>query len=106
MPQLKDTREEIKLPINSIEGSEVTIRNGLLAGDMEYVYGNNSTSDVERTLRALSRMIVAWNLTDEQDKELPITLDNIKKLDTIDVTKLIEATSFGQGMKKKQTLKD
>jgi len=100
MPELKDNRKSLKLPIPSIEGSEVIVRDGLLAGDMEFVYGNATTSDVDRTLRALSRMIVSWNLTDSEDKKLPVTMDNIKKLDITDVTELIGATSFGEDKKK------
>jgi len=107
MPQLKDTRKTLTLPIKSIEGSEVTLRDGLLAGDMSFVYGEGTTNDIERTLRALSLMIVDWNLTDGKEGKLPITLENIKKLDILDVTELINATSFGEiGKKKEQILKD
>jgi len=107
MPQLQDTRKILKLPIKSIEGSEVVLKDGLLAGDMSFVYGEGTTNDIERTLRALSVMITSWNLTDDKDKEIPVTLESIKKLDILDVTELINATSFGEiGKKKEQILKD
>lgn len=102
MPQLKDPRKTLKLSIKSIEGSEVLVKDGLLAGDMSFVYGESATNDVERTLRALSVMIISWNLTDENEKELPVTLENIKKLDITDVTEMINATSFGATKKKEQ----
>lgn len=105
MPQLNDTRKTLKLSIKSIDGSEVVLKNGLLAGDMSFVYGDATTNDIERTLRALSKMITDWNLTDKEGKKLPITLENIQKLDIIDVTELIDATSFGTGKKKEQILK-
>jgi len=104
MPRLEDVRKEIKLSIKSIEGSEIVLKDGLLAGDMEFVYGQASMSDIERTLRALSKMIVSWNLTDNNDKVLPTTLENIKKLNVTDLAELVEATSFGDVDKKKQTL--
>lgn len=104
MPQLKDPRKTLKLPIKSIEGSEIVLKDGLLAGDMSFVYGEAATNDVERTLRALSVMIIDWNLTDAEGKKIPVSLENIKKLDIIDVTDLINATSFGATKKKEQNL--
>lgn len=106
MPVFKDIREILKLPIKSIEGSEVTLRNGLLAGDMAFVYGDATTNDVERALRSLSVMIVDWNLTDEKGEKIPVSLENIKKMDITDITELISATSFGTVDKKKQDLKE
>jgi hypothetical protein len=106
MPELQDTREIIKTSLKSIEGSEVVLKNGLLAGDMSFVYGDSTTNDIERTLRALSLMISEWNLTDKEGKKLAITLENIKKLEISDVTDLINQTSFGEDKKKEQILKD
>ena len=105
MPILKDERKIIKLTIKSIEGSEVTVRDGLLGGDMEKVYGGGTMNDIQRTLIALSVMIVDWNLTDNAGKILPVTIENIKKLNITDLTELISSTSFGD-KKKEQTLKN
>ena len=96
MPKLEDTRKILKLSVKSIEGSEITLKDGLLAGDMSFVYGDATTNDIDRALTALSVMIISWNLTDDKDKELPVTLENIKKLDIMDITELINATSFGE----------
>jgi len=103
MPKLQDLRKELKLPIKSIKGSEVIIKDGILAGDMSFVFGNSNTNDIERALRGLSKMMVKWNLTDEAGKELPISLENIGRLDVMDITALIDATSFGDEDKKKET---
>jgi len=108
MPQLQDSRKILKLPIKSIEGSEITLKDGVLAGDADFVWGGSEVSDVERTLRALSKMITDWNLVDKAGKKLPVNIDNLKKLDVIDVTEIINATSFSSISdedKKKQTLK-
>ena len=104
MPQLQDLRKELKLPIKSIKGSEVIIKDGILAGDMSFVFGDSTTNDIERTLRALSKMMVKWNLTDEAGKALPINLENIGKLDVTDITELINVTSFGNVDKKKEEI--
>ena len=102
MPQLQDTRKILKLPIKSIGGSEITIRDGLLAGDLSFVYGSGATNEIERALRALSKMVVDWNLTDEEGKKLPVTIENINKLDVNDIESLLNATSFGEGQEDKK----
>ena len=108
MPKLQDTRETLKLSIKSIEGSEIILKDGLLAGDMSFVYGDETTNDVERGLRALSTMIVSWNLTDEKDQPIPASLDNIRKLTLAQIEGLLTQTSYGEiakEVKKKQDLK-
>jgi len=108
MPKLQDTRETLKLSIKSIEGSEIILKDGLLAGDMSFVYGDETTNDVERGLRALSTMIVSWNLTDEKDQPIPASLDNIRKLTLAQIEGLLTQTSYGEKakeVKKKQDLK-
>jgi len=102
MPKLTDTRKILKLSIKSIEGSEVTIRDGLLGSDATIAFGNGKMNDAERSLSVLSKMITDWNLTDESGKKLPVTLENLKRLNIIDITDLIMATSLGDEDKKKQ----
>lgn len=104
MPILEDTRETLKLSIKSIKDSEVVLKDGLLAGDMDFVYGDATTNDVERALRVLSKMVVDWNLTDKKGVKLPITLENIKKLNINEVIELISQTSLGEAGKKKQEI--
>jgi len=96
MPQLQDTRKVLKLSIKSIEGSEVVLKDGVLAGDTDFIFGSSSTTDIERALRALSKMLVSWNLTDEDGKPIPTTLENIKKLNLKDIEELMSHTSFGE----------
>ena len=102
MPQLTDTRKILKLSIKSIEGSEVTIRDGLLGSDATIAFGNGKMNDAERPLNVLSKMITDWNLTDDDGKKLPVTLENLKKLNILDIADLISATSLGDEDKKKQ----
>jgi len=93
MPKLEDTRKILKLSLKSIPESEIVIRDGLLAGDFEYVY-EKDISEVEMVLRVFSRMIESWNLTDDNGVVLPITIDNIKKLNIEDIVDIINQTSF------------
>jgi len=102
MPKLTDTRKILKLPIKSIEGSEVTVRDGLLGTDAVVAFGNGKMNDAERPLNVLSKMITDWNLTDDDGKKLPVTLENLKKLNILDIADLISATSLGDEDKKKQ----
>jgi len=98
MPQLKDNRKEIKLELKSIPGSEVVAKDGLLAGDIESVQGNPDDSDTTRTLRILEKIIVKWNLTDEKEQVLPISIENIRKLDFGDVTQLLQKVNFTKAL--------
>jgi len=102
MPRLEDVRKEIRFSLKSMKGSEIVLRDGLLADDMEVVY-DPSIGDVERTLRALSKMIVSWNLMDSNDKVLPITIENIKKFNVNDLAEIVDATSLREVDKKKLT---
>lgn len=105
MPQLKDTRETLTLSLKSIEGSEITIKDGLLAGDISFVYGAEGINDAERGLRALSKMIISWNLTDEENQPIPPTLDNIRRMNLTQVEELLVQTSYGKGAKELQDKK-
>ena len=93
MPKLQDTRETLKLSLKSIEGSEITLKDGLLAGDISFVYGDGMISDTEKALRALSKMIVDWNLTDDKDQPLPVTLNNVRRLNIKDIKEIMDQTS-------------
>ena len=94
MPQLTDTRKIIKSSLSSIEESELTVRDGVLGEDLEWVYGEGKISQIEVAMRALTKMIVDWNLTDANEKKLPITLDNVKKINSEDILAILQNTSF------------
>jgi hypothetical protein len=96
MPILRDARKEIKVSLKTIEGSEIIIKDGLLAGDIEDIYGRNETSDVHKMFLVLAKIIVDWNLTNEEGEKLPITVDNIKLFDIRDLTEIVNKTSFNE----------
>ena len=102
MPQLKDTRETLIISIKSIEGSEVTLKDGVLGGDISFIWGDGMISDTEKALRLLSKMIIGWNLTDDKDQPLPVTLENIRRLNIKDIKEIIDHTSIEEDMGKKK----
>ena len=105
MPQLKDNRKEVKLKLKSIPGSEVVIKDGLLAGDIEAIQGSPEDNDTTRTLRVLERIIVKWNLTDDKGEVLPVNLENIRKLDFSDIAELLQKINFTKALMDLNTTK-
>ena len=84
----------VKTTIPSLAGSEITIANDLSAGDFEKVVSNDNENKF-LTL-ALSKMIIDWNLEDDNGNKLPINIDNISKLPVFDLKELFYQTEFGK----------
>lgn len=83
MPQLQDIRETKK--INScIEGGEIEFYTVLLAGEMEKLTSQSG----DKLSLMIHAFIKSWNFTDAENKELPITIENVKLLDGRDVMKI------------------
>lgn len=91
MPILKDYRQTKKVKLEIIEGGEVEVYTSLLASDIQELLTSGAGND---PIKALPRMIKSWNLTDEAEKTLPITPDNVGKLDVRDIYKIINATEI------------
>ena len=98
MTVLKDTRnvKEIVLPISK---AKVSIYNTLLAGEIEQVY-EMKESEMKKVRKMLSFVIKSWDFTDENGNELPITDENLAKLQMPDITAMIEETDFTEKKKK------
>lgn len=82
MPKLTDSRKIIDVATETIEGGVIKVYDGLLAADVESL---DELSGMQRTFSLLLRLIKEWNLEDEAGKPLPITLDNVKKLNLKEV---------------------
>lgn len=67
--------KEITLP-NS--GAKVNIRKGLTFGTTLEM--GKFEDNVEANLFLVEKMVVSWDFTDDKDKPLPVTIDNIKEL--------------------------
>lgn len=95
MPILKDFRQTKKITIERYEGSEVEIYDSLLAGDL---VGDEELKD----FAVLVKYIKSWNFTDEEQKDLPINVENLKLFDSESLTKLAKEIETFSLYKKKE----
>jgi len=95
MPILKDSRKTTTLKLKSYEGAEVEMYTSLLVGEIENFDSN--ASPMSQALFMLPILIKSWNFTDENEQELPVNAENIKKLDVSaleEMTAVIEQNKF------------
>ncbi len=62
------------------EGEFVDIKRKMSLGDYDHIECVTLRDEVGSTMALLETNIVAWNLKDETDKELPVTRENIGRL--------------------------
>lgn len=82
MPKLTDSRKIIEVETETIEGGVIKVYDGLLAADVESL---DELSGMQRTFSLLLRLIKEWNLEDDAGQPLPITIENLKKLNLKEV---------------------
>lgn len=95
MVKLSDTRQLLEIELEALTGGIVKVHTSLLAGDMEKVLlrGDGKTGFIF----PLSILIKEWNLEDESGNPLPITEENVGKLDIKDVNLIFEKTGLTKG---------
>lgn len=103
MPVLRDSRQTKVVTLTALEGGEVTVYQSVLAGDIDRIYKENGTGGETNILLMLSIIIKEWNLTDEEGTVLPITRENVAKLDARDLNTIVGATDFGNDFLAKGT---
>jgi len=91
MPILKDLREikNIKLPKSGIT---VKVRDGVLAQDIEEI--EKEKGDIRQILVLLTRIIEDWDATDDNDKKLPVTVENVNLFSIDDIKFIQESLNF------------
>lgn len=92
MPKLQDTRKLIDVTLPSNPEVKITLRDGLLAGDLEDI--ERIDNNFLRSLTAVQKMIQSWNFEEDDGSITPVTVENIKKLNTQDIDHILKATSF------------
>lgn len=102
MSQLLDNRitKEIVLPTANVT---IEIYTDLLTGDVNRLR-KEFTADEERGIETIRLYIKSWPFTDENDKPLPITVENLNKLpmqDTLAILNELEILSAEFDTKKK-----
>lgn len=85
MPKLQDIRKIHEIKLTTIEGGLIQVFDSLLASDIEVF---NEISGKPRLLLMLSKLIKEWNLEGENGEVLPITQENIGKLDIKEINSI------------------
>jgi hypothetical protein len=90
--------EEIKIPETDIV---IKIKNEL--SWFEFLEGIKISDSSEKGIYTIAKMVVSWNLTDDDGKNLPVTEENVKMLPKEVALLLIERFSkiFEENSKKK-----
>lgn len=89
MVKLQDMRE-VKIIKTIATGGEIEVYKSLLAGDIEKI---NSLDDKDKTIPSLKAFIKSWNFTDQDEKPLPVTDDNVRLLDARDIKTIMDIVS-------------
>lgn len=100
MPILTDPRKQVTVELPSIEGSEVTLRDGLLIKHLEQI-GDFEKDKMKSTVKVLALTIEDWNLTDKDGKKLPVNEANIGMLTLADMQFLLSKINLNQDEEKK-----
>jgi hypothetical protein len=101
MPKLYDIRSTKTIELPSYPGSKVEIYDSLLVADMANV-DFKENNQIKLTLDLLPKFIKSWNFTDEAEKALEITKENMGFLKQEDVKFMVdEITVLSQTSKKK-----
>lgn len=104
MPVLKDFRNTKTLTLPSYPDSKVEVYDSLLVGQMASLYPDKDKTEIEFGIGSLHLFIKAWNFTDDEQKVLPITTENLGFLKELDLIFLLnEITAFAKEGKKKDT---
>lgn len=101
MPKLSDIRSTKTIELPSFAGSQVEIYDSLLMADMVGI-DYKELNQIKLTLDILPKFIKDWNFTDEADKKLEITKDNLGFLKQEDVKFIVDQiTDLANTSKKK-----
>lgn len=99
MPKLQDNRKTVEVALDHIPEGKVSVYDSMLGSDVEKLVKRGNDAGL---VFPLSLLIKEWNLTDENDQALPVTEENISRLDARDLNKIVKATNitadfFGEG---------
>lgn len=87
MAKFKSQRTTTKINLLTIPDAEIDVYDNFLAGDIEIIA--NEQNKATQSFLIVKQIIADWNLEDESGKKLPITIENIKKLDITDFNHIV-----------------
>ena len=101
MPKLIRKTTRVQLPSFTAMGEDayVEIRQRMHMGAVIETM-DTSMPEGERTVRAITQLIVSWNLEDEGGKPLPISYETVKELMPEDFTAIVEASGMDEKQEK------
>ena len=94
MVKINSSQQTIKTTFPSIKGSKVELKDSLSAADFEQAVA--SKGDIQIIAVSLQKMILSWNLEDDDGKPLEVSTENIKKIDVMDLREVFANTSFAK----------
>ncbi|MCX6795803.1 MAG: hypothetical protein NT165_03730 [Candidatus Falkowbacteria bacterium] len=91
MPVLRDTRviKDLVLPESGIA---VKIKDGLLAGDLEALEGEQS--EFKKMIYMITRLIIEWDAEGEDGAKLPVDFNSVNLLGFTDLKFIQDNLSF------------
>jgi hypothetical protein len=103
MAKLKDVRQLKEINLKTIPEGKIWIYDGFLAKDLEFILKEEEES--KKPLLILGLLIKDWNLEDDDGKKLPISEENIGKLNILDINQIISELNFTADFTEKKTEK-
>jgi hypothetical protein len=98
MVKFEVKRETKKVALDYIEGGEVETYTSILGADIEKMQKSGILEGANKdSVAPLMYLIKDWNMEDEAGQKVPVTLDNIKKLDFKDLLKIYRESGFNEG---------
>ncbi len=93
MVRLSSAFSEIETTCPSIEGSKIVVKSDASGADIKAL---DNVSKADYLCVSLTKLIVRWNLEDDEGQPLPITKENIDKLPITDQKHLFAQTGIGK----------
>jgi len=103
--KIEDAIKEVTVRLNSNPEATVTARKSITAKELAIINSKKKDGDDNfvLSLRMLELMITSWDFVGDDDKMLPITIENIEKLSITDITKIIKDTGAESGFLAEKT---
>lgn len=89
MPKIQDAFKTIIVSLPSYPESQVEIKTNISMGEL--VESDKIENGLEKTIAIAAKMIVKWNFKDENENDIPVSLEIINQLPAIDITFLLDS---------------
>jgi len=102
MPILNDDIRQTKThKLSEPQGGEIEFYTSYLVRDIETI---SKTENVGKILPTIKSLIKDWNLTNEKGEKLPVSEENISRLNMLDIIEIYNDESLKGFLKKAQEM--